>query len=88
MTLSLSSINLPEWLTELRKWFIHWITEFITRDIKRHNSTTNEEIYRAKSRTKKFLSLQVLGPGMVAHGSILVSQPESSLNPLLLSFLW
>lgn len=46
----------------------------------------SEEILRTRSQTKELLSLWSLECSMVAHGSVLIPQPGSSLNPLIWGF--
>lgn len=52
----------------------------------RNQQQPDEDPLRAKSWTKKILSLWGLGPGTVAHGSVLGPQSGSALCLLLLGF--
>ena len=58
----------------------------LPRILKHRNQQPDEEIHRARSRTKNFQSSWSLVPSTVAHGGILLHQPGISLKPLLLDF--
>ena len=89
MTSSWGSINLLEWLIELRK------TRLLTRlpiNYKRILKVTKQqpdrEIHMATSQTKEILSSWSLGPGMVALGSVLVPSWGNFLKRAIKLSFW
>ena len=60
---SLGLINLLEWLTELRKTcLLTRLPIYCKRILKDMNQQPDEEVHRARSQTKEFLSSWSLGP--------------------------
>ena len=80
-TPSLGSINLLEELTKLRKLVYSLYYQFMT-NIK-GKELTDKEMHRVRSQIQELLSLWSLGPSMIAHKSVPIPQPGSSLNPIL-----
>ena len=61
-TPSLNSINLPEWLTELKKPVCSLDDRFITKVIKGCGQQPDEEIHKVRFQTKELLISWSLGP--------------------------
>lgn len=84
---SLRSINLLEQLIELRKHIYSLDYRFITKDVKGYESTTRWRDTKGEDLNRGASASWSLGPGMVAGGSVMVPQPGSSPDPVLLGFI-
>lgn len=69
---------------------LEWLAQIISlsHSILRDRNQQPDESTKGEVLTKELLSPRSLRLGTVAHGSLLVSQPGSSLNAIPFGHLW